>query len=183
MPNGAVMSLSTVAPVGFDNARGWICVCGSPITHRPALVPLPSVEIGPRSCVLSPGASRENRKSRPVDVPSAQKCTPSGSRFNDRQAFSLLLPLATRSQVATTAPLQQVVWPGVVSQAVDLGHYRRALVEAPGVGPLKVYLAKAAALREAEPVRLYPLRYLVYADNAPPTEVHQPVVEGVVVYQ
>jgi hypothetical protein len=85
--------------------------------------------------------------------------------------------------VATSAPLHQVVWPGVVTQAVDLGHYRRALVEAPGIGLLKVYLAKAAALREAERVRLYPLRYLVYADGSPPAEVHQPVVEGVVVYQ
>jgi hypothetical protein len=32
-------------------------------------------------------------------------------------------------------------------------------------------------------VRLYPLRYLVYADGRPPVEVRQTLVEGVVVYQ
>jgi len=85
--------------------------------------------------------------------------------------------------VASTAPLHDKVWPATVTQAVDLGHYRRALVEAPGIGTLKVYLAKAAALQEGERVRLYPLRYLVYADGCPPMEVRQAPVEGVVVYQ
>lgn len=85
--------------------------------------------------------------------------------------------------VASNAPHHEREWRGAVSQAIDLGHYRRAVVEAPGVGLLKVYLAKAAALHEGEPVRLYPLRYLVYSDNRPPIEVSQPPVEGVVVYQ
>jgi putative spermidine/putrescine transport system ATP-binding protein len=85
--------------------------------------------------------------------------------------------------VASNAPLHEQVWPGAVTQAVDLGHYRRAVVETPALGALKVYLAKSAALQEGEPVRLYPLRYLVYADGQPPLEVRQPPVEGVVVYQ
>jgi putative spermidine/putrescine transport system ATP-binding protein len=73
-------------------------------------------------------------------------------------------------------------WKGVVEQVMDLGHYRKALVNIPGVGMIKVYLSKAVSYGEGETLALYPIRYLVYRDGQPPVEVRRQVDEGVLAF-
>ncbi|MDQ3248004.1 MAG: hypothetical protein M3Q45_02235, partial [Chloroflexota bacterium] len=68
-------------------------------------------------------------------------------------------------------------------QSMDLGHYRRAIVDVPTLGKLKVYLAKSVTLNEGDSVQLAPMRYLVYAANQAPVAMQQQPVEGVLVYQ
>ncbi len=75
------------------------------------------------------------------------------------------------------------LWDGVVSQLMDLGHYRKALIDVQGIGLVKVYVAKTAQLGEGDRVALYPLRYMVYAEGVAPAEVRQQPIEGVMVYQ
>jgi len=74
-------------------------------------------------------------------------------------------------------------WKGRVEQVMDLGHYRKALVDVPGVGMIKVYLSKSVSYREGETLALYPIRYLVYRDGQPPVEVRRQVAEGLLTFQ
>lgn len=77
---------------------------------------------------------------------------------------------------------QPGAWRGVIEQMMDLGHYRKALVNVPGVGTLKVYLAKASELTDGSPVALLPLRYLVYGSAGDaPVEVRPTQSERVLV--
>jgi len=63
-------------------------------------------------------------------------------------------------------------WLGAVEQTMDMGHYRKVLVSLPGLSePMKTYLPKTLSVAENEPIRLYPLRYLVYQGNGAPIEV------------
>jgi putative spermidine/putrescine transport system ATP-binding protein len=62
-------------------------------------------------------------------------------------------------------------WRGTVRQAIDLGHYRKALVDANSLGMLKLYLPKAYEVREGEPLSFLPSRFLVYRDGAAPAEI------------
>ncbi|MGB8646343.1 MAG: ABC transporter ATP-binding protein [Anaerolineae bacterium] len=77
-----------------------------------------------------------------------------------------------------------LVWQGTVDQSIDLGHYRKVLVVAPGLYPddksaiahrLKVYMPKSSEAREGDRVAFYPTRYLVYADQSLPIEVRNQV--------
>ena len=73
-------------------------------------------------------------------------------------------------QVRETAALIQ----GTIDQSIDLGHYRKVLVVAPGLFPdeatamahrIKVYRPKSAEAREGDHISLYPTRYLVYQNG------------------
>ena len=73
------------------------------------------------------------------------------------------------------------MWQGTIDQSIDLGHYRKVLVVVPGLFPdeteavshrVKMYTQKSSEDKEGDQVWLYPSRYLVYADNAEPIEVH-----------
>jgi putative spermidine/putrescine transport system ATP-binding protein len=66
---------------------------------------------------------------------------------------------------AAKSAAQGATWSGTVEQLMDMGHYRKAIVGVPGVGRIKVYLSKAVAMNEGDPVVLSPMRYLVYADG------------------
>jgi putative spermidine/putrescine transport system ATP-binding protein len=74
------------------------------------------------------------------------------------------------------------VWRGQVEQMMDLGHYRKGLVNVPGVGLLKVYLSKSVSFAEGETLALYPMRYLVYRDGQSPVEVKRKVAEGALTF-
>ena len=74
-----------------------------------------------------------------------------------------------------------LLWQGTIDQSIDLGHYRKVLVVVPGLFPdgtadvsrrVKMYTQKSSGDKEGDQVWLYPARYLVYADNAEPIEVH-----------
>ncbi len=58
-------------------------------------------------------------------------------------------------------------WRTVVEQISDLGHYRRALLDA-GNETLKAYLPKQSSVGEADVVSALPTRCLVYQGDAPP---------------
>jgi putative spermidine/putrescine transport system ATP-binding protein len=62
-------------------------------------------------------------------------------------------------------------WRGTIEHAIDLGHYRKALLQMPGLGVLKVYLPKARQVAEGAPLTVRPLRYLAYHDGRDPIEV------------
>jgi len=74
-------------------------------------------------------------------------------------------------------------WAGSVLQLMDLGHYRRAIVDVPTLGQLKVYLSKSVMLNEGDSVQLTPMRYLVYHAHEAPLEMQQQAGEGVMVYR
>ena len=69
------------------------------------------------------------------------------------------------------APGEPGTWSAEVEQAIDLGHYRKALLRVQGMETLKVYLPKSREFREGEQLGVRPLRYLVYRDEAGPVEV------------
>src|SRR5581483_8619023 len=76
------------------------------------------------------------------------------------------------------------LWQGTIDQSIDLGHYRKVLINVPGLFSdtgavtaqrLKVYMSKSSELKEGDAVAVRPLRYLVYSDRAQPLAVtHQP---------
>ena len=66
---------------------------------------------------------------------------------------------------------------------MDLGHYRKGLVNVPGVGLLEVYLSKSVSFSEGETLALYPTRYLIYRDGQSPIEVKRQVAEGALTFQ
>lgn len=64
------------------------------------------------------------------------------------------------------------IWRGEVEQAMDMGHYQKALISSPGMNePLKVFIPKTLAVREGVQVALQPVRFLVYQDGQRPVEV------------
>ncbi len=75
--------------------------------------------------------------------------------------------------VRTEAPSAQTAqtWSAHVTQASDLGHYRKAIATVEGIGSLKLYLPKAAPVNEGEVLHVLPSRYLVYQDGRAPVEV------------
>lgn len=63
-------------------------------------------------------------------------------------------------------------WPGVVEQAMDMGHYRKLLVaSADAQPPFTVYAAKSLPVEEGVAVSVQPARYLIYAGDEAPQEV------------
>ncbi len=65
-------------------------------------------------------------------------------------------------------------WKAQVDQVMDLGHYRKILVDVPDVGELKVYVTKSMTVNEGDRVSLLPIRYLIYQNDAAPIEVNRP---------
>ncbi len=64
-------------------------------------------------------------------------------------------------------------WPGLVEQAMDMGHYRKLLVALTGAPqPLTVYVVKSLAVAEGDAVQVQPTRYLVYTGDEAPQEVN-----------
>jgi putative spermidine/putrescine transport system ATP-binding protein len=82
----------------------------------------------------------------------------------------------------STASSREDVWKGQVEQIMDLGHYRKALVNIPDIGMTKVYLSKSMSFNEGETLSLYPTRYLVYRDGVSPVEVKRQVGEGALTF-
>ncbi len=63
-------------------------------------------------------------------------------------------------------------WQGEVEQAMDMGHYRKALVTLTDVPePLKVFIPKSLQIHERTTIGLMPLRFLVYEEQREPVEV------------
>jgi len=93
------------------------------------------------------------------------------------------LTVAIRPEdVALLPPGSAGAWHGTLTQLFDLGHYRKAFADVPGLGSLKLFLPKSLTLSEGEQVSLFPLRYLVYDGDAPPREVSRARPEGVVAF-
>lgn len=67
-------------------------------------------------------------------------------------------------------------WKAQVDQVMDLGHYRKILVNVPDVGDLKVYVTKSVTVNEGDRISLLPIRYLVYRNDAAPIEVNRSAV-------
>ncbi len=74
---------------------------------------------------------------------------------------------------ALAAPDDPGAWSGKIEQVIDLGHYRKALLEVPQVGSLKVYLPKSREFREGQTLAFQPVRYLVYREGHSPLEVQR----------
>jgi putative spermidine/putrescine transport system ATP-binding protein len=79
------------------------------------------------------------------------------------------------SVVPSTAQVNSSdVWRGRVEQTMDMGHYRKLLVDVEGFAePIKAYLAKSIDVHKNETIALYPTRYLVYNGSETPVEVRQ----------
>jgi putative spermidine/putrescine transport system ATP-binding protein len=63
------------------------------------------------------------------------------------------------------------VWQGHIEQVIDLGHYRKALVNVESLPTLKVYLPKTRTFAEGERLSLMASRYLIYRNGDAPQEV------------
>src|SRR5919205_635342 len=74
---------------------------------------------------------------------------------------------------ALAAPDDPGAWSGQIEQVIDLGHYRKALLQVPQLGSLKVYLPKSREFREGETLAFQPVRYLVYREGHSPLEVQR----------
>ncbi|MBW4437809.1 MAG: ABC transporter ATP-binding protein [Pleurocapsa minor GSE-CHR-MK-17-07R] len=72
--------------------------------------------------------------------------------------------------VVLDAP-QASAWSMTVEQISDLGYYRRAILEMPGMQSLKIFLPKALEAQERGTLHVYARRYLVYRDGNAPQEV------------
>jgi putative spermidine/putrescine transport system ATP-binding protein len=62
-------------------------------------------------------------------------------------------------------------WKGVIEQIIDLGHYRKLLVQIPPIGTLKVYISKSTEVREGAEMAFRPTRYTLFHDDHAPIEV------------
>ena len=64
-------------------------------------------------------------------------------------------------------------WPGVVEQAMDMGHYRKLLVAPTGAEQqFTVYAAKSLPVAEGIEISVQPTRYLIYVGDDQPREVN-----------
>ena len=64
-------------------------------------------------------------------------------------------------------------WPGVVEQAMDMGHYRKLLVAPSGAEQqFTVYAAKSLPVEEGVEISVQPTRYLIYVGDDQPREVN-----------
>ncbi|MEP6989000.1 MAG: TOBE domain-containing protein, partial [Chloroflexota bacterium] len=73
-------------------------------------------------------------------------------------------------------------WKARVDQVMDLGHYRKLLVDVPQIGELKIFVSKSMHLNEGDTISLAPMRYLIYFGDKAPIEVnHLPKQESVVI--
>jgi putative spermidine/putrescine transport system ATP-binding protein len=73
-------------------------------------------------------------------------------------------------------------WKARVDQVMDLGHYRKILVDVPDIGDLKIFVPKSMHVNEGDRISLVPLRYLIYSGDKAPVEVnHLPKQESAAV--
>jgi len=73
-------------------------------------------------------------------------------------------------------------WKVRVDQVMDLGHYRKLLVDVPQIGELKIFVSKSMLVNEGDQLSIAPMRYLVYSGDKVPFEVnHLPKQESVTV--
>lgn len=84
--------------------------------------------------------------------------------------------------VSTTSVSERGIWRGAIEQLMDMGHYRKGIVDVPDVGRIKVYLPKSLTISEGEAVALSPLRYLVYQDGQLPVEVSRQAGKNVLAF-
>jgi putative spermidine/putrescine transport system ATP-binding protein len=101
------------------------------------------------------------------------------------QGFDGAVTVAIRPEdlaLVSSASDRDEAWKGQVEQAMDLGHYRKVLVNIIGVGMMKVYLSKGLTVSEGDTLSLYPTRYLVYRDGQSPVEVKRQVAEGALTF-
>ncbi|MCA0453457.1 MAG: ABC transporter ATP-binding protein [Chloroflexi bacterium] len=104
-----------------------------------------------------------------VRVGEKQLAVPSGKVSNGEVTVALRpedLVLVPDTQIGT-------VWKAKIDQVMDLGHYRKVLVDVPQLGDLKIFISKAVNLNEGETISLAPTRYLIYQNGNPPVEVNQ----------
>ena len=107
-----------------------------------------------------------------------------GQRFEAAVTPEQDVTVAIRPEdIALVSQPHPDAWRGLVEQVSDLGHYRRAIIQVPGLGAIKIYLSKAISPRENEELHLYPLRYLVYADSQPPQIITREALTDALTYQ
>lgn len=105
---------------------------------------------------------------------------PVNARSNAPATLSGTVTIAIRPEDLALAPASDPsAWRGIIGQLMDLGHYRKALVDIPDLGRVKVYMPKNAEVNEGDTVRLNPVRYLIYQDGHYVTEVRPEVREAV----
>ncbi len=63
-------------------------------------------------------------------------------------------------------------WKARVDQVMDLGHYRKVLVDVPQMGELKIFVSKSMHVNEGDRISIAPMRYLVYYGDKAPVEVN-----------
>jgi putative spermidine/putrescine transport system ATP-binding protein len=74
--------------------------------------------------------------------------------------------------VAPESATGPMFWRGEVDAVMDMGHYRKVLINLPDVDQLvKTYIPKSIAVYDGEPIVLQPLRYLIYDGKDEPVEV------------
>jgi putative spermidine/putrescine transport system ATP-binding protein len=89
------------------------------------------------------------------------------------------LTIALRPEDLVIVPdSTQEAWKAQVDQVMDLGHYRKILVDVPDVGDLKVYVSKSITVNEGDRISLLPIRYLIYQNDAAPIEVNSPLSQS-----
>jgi len=69
-------------------------------------------------------------------------------------------------------------WSGLVKQVMDLGHYRKLLVDVADVGQVKVYTSKSTLIDEGELIGLVATRYVVYSDGRYVAEIRPAAAEA-----
>lgn len=95
------------------------------------------------------------------------------------------LQIAIRPEDLQIVPENQdtssgALWRGKVDQSIDLGHYRKVTVIAPGLFleegqaqayRVKVYASKSREYQEGQSITLFPSRYLIYGAGDKPIQV------------
>jgi putative spermidine/putrescine transport system ATP-binding protein len=77
----------------------------------------------------------------------------------------------------------ELIWKAKVDQVMDLGHYRKVLVDVTELGELKIFVTKSVHIDEGETLSLVPMRYLIYQQGSAPVEVNHLTKQDVQVEQ
>jgi len=95
-----------------------------------------------------------------------------GLNLDSVEAHDGVATIAVRPEDLAVLPAAHPdTWHATVEQVVDLGHYRRALLEVEGLPTLKVYLPKSFAPTEGDTLFVFPRRLLVYQGEGAPHEI------------
>jgi putative spermidine/putrescine transport system ATP-binding protein len=115
-----------------------------------------------------------------LSLPAPQGLSSGAATVAVRPEDIALVPATTADSAGIS---RSGVWRGQITQLSDLGHYRKAFADVPGIGTIKLYLSKSIEIGEGDSVTLYPTRYLVYQDGNAPLEMKRPVREGMRVFE